>query len=87
MTTRTSSTTTGAHVFTGKTVEAILITVALYSFAGWIYIALNAIVHPDTLHLSLTHFTSWPHEDTFGALCFAISFASTLAVKVMRCRA
>jgi hypothetical protein len=35
----------------------------------------------------LTHLTSWPHEDTFGVLCFAISFASTLTIKVLRCRA
>jgi len=78
--------TTAAPVFTAKTVEAILVTVALYSFVGWIYIALNAVVHPESLHWPLTHFVSWPHEDTFGALCFALSFASTLTVKVMRCK-
>jgi cellobiose-specific phosphotransferase system component IIC len=87
MTTRTLSTPTGVPVFTARALEAILITIALYSLAGWIYIALNAIVHPDSLHLPLTHLTSWPHEDTFGVLCFAISFASTLATKVLRCRA
>jgi len=78
--------TTAAPVFTAKTVEAILVTVALYSFVGWIYIALNAVVHPESLHWPLTHFVSWPHEDTFGALCFALSFASALTVKVMRCK-
>ena len=79
--------TTAAPVFTAKTVEAILVTVALYSFVGWIYIALNAVVHPESLHWPLTHFVSWPHEDTFGSLCFALSFASTLTVKVRRCKA
>ncbi len=74
-------------MFTGRTLEAVLITVALYSFAGWLYIALNAIVHPESLHWPLTHLMSWPHEDTFGVLCFAISFASTLTIKVRRCRA
>ena len=74
-------------MFTARSFQAVLTTVAVYSLAGWIYIALNAIVHPETLHLPLTHFTSWPHEDTFGALCFAISFASGLTVKVLRCRA
>ena len=74
-------------MFTARSFQAVLTTVAVYSLAGWIYIALNAIVHPETLHLPLTHFTSWPHEDTFGALCFAISFASALTVKVLRCRA
>ncbi len=67
--------------------QAVFTTVALYSFAGWIYIALIALVHPDSLHWPLTHLSSWPHEDTFGALCFAVSFASSLTVKVLRCRA
>jgi hypothetical protein len=74
-------------VFTARTLQAVLTTVAVYSFAGWIYIALNALVHPDSLHWPLTHLTSWPHEDTFGVLCFATSFACTLAIKVFRCRA
>jgi hypothetical protein len=58
--------------------QAILLVVAIYAFAGWMYIALCALVHPATPHLPLTHFTTWPHEDTFGALCFATSFGSAL---------
>ena len=41
------------------------LTLALYGFAGWVYIALVALVHPRTLGLQLTHFTKVPHEDTF----------------------
>jgi hypothetical protein len=83
-----------AHVSTGDrrsgfrghlgTVEAIVQTIALYSFAGWAYIALNAVVHPVSLGWPLTHFASWPHEDTFGASCFAVSFVSTLTVRMLR---
>lgn len=42
------------------------LTLALYGFAGWAYIALVALVHPRTLGLQLTHFAKVPHEDTFG---------------------
>ena len=53
--------------------------VALYAFAGWVYITLVALVHPRTLVLQLTHVTNWPHEDTFGELCFVISFVCFVA--------
>jgi hypothetical protein len=48
-------------------------TLALYAFAAWVYIALVALVHPDTLVLQLTHLTKWPHEDTFGEVSFVVS--------------
>ena len=51
-------------------------TLALYGFAGWVYIALVALVHPRTLGLQLTHFASFPHEDTFGETCFVVSLVS-----------
>ena len=66
--------------------QVVLRTVAFYAFAGWVYVALNAVVHPDTLHLPLTHFASWPHEDTFGAACFATSFVSALLAQLLRRR-
>ena len=65
-------------------VDGILSTVALYAFAGWVYIALNAVVHPESLGRRLTHFAAWPREDTFGVVCFATSFASALALRILR---
>jgi hypothetical protein len=56
----------------------VLRVVAIYSFAGWAYIAANAVVHPESLAWPLTHFADWPHEDTFGAACFATSLLSSL---------
>lgn len=47
-----------------------------FGLFGWVYIAANASTHPETLSLPLTHFASWPREDTFGALCFAVSMIS-----------
>lgn len=69
---------------TGRALDAGLLTVAIYTFAGWTYIALNAVVHPVTLGLPLTHLAAWPHEDTFGVMCFAVSFACALAYAIRR---
>lgn len=59
-------------------------TLALYGFAGWVYIALVALVHPHTLVLQLTHFTKLPHEDTFGETCFVVSLVSFFIFSMLR---
>jgi hypothetical protein len=59
-------------------------TLALYGFAGWAYIALVALVHPQTLGLQLTHFARFPHEDTFGEISFAISVLSFFIYNLLR---
>jgi hypothetical protein len=59
-------------------------TLAVYGFAGWVYIALVALVHPRTLGLQLTHFTSFPHEDTFGETCFVVSLISFFCYNLLR---
>ncbi|SRR6266702_8754535 len=59
-------------------------TLAVYGFAGWVYIALVALVHPYTLRLQLTHFTKFPHEDTFGETCFGVSMVSFFIHSLLR---
>ena len=59
-------------------------TLALYGFAGWVYIALVALVHPRTLGWQLTHFATFPHEDTFGEICFAVSAVSFFVYSILR---
>lgn len=63
---------------------AASLTLAVYGFAGWVYIALVALVHPRTLGLQLTHFAKLPHEDTFGETCFVISVVSFFIYKLLR---
>ncbi|MFN2505181.1 MAG: hypothetical protein ABR540_13305 [Acidimicrobiales bacterium] len=63
---------------------AVLGTVAVYSFAGWAYIAANAVVHPESLAWPLTHLSSWPREDTFGVACFVTSFVAALGWAIAR---
>ena len=59
-----------------KILRALFLTFFLFSLLGWVYIALNAVFHPESLSWPLTHFASFPREDTFGALCFGVSFIS-----------
>jgi hypothetical protein len=56
----------------------------VFGFAGWVYIAENAVFHPNTLHLHLTHFANWPHEDTFGAICFAVAIISFFTYNLIK---
>jgi hypothetical protein len=69
-----------------RVVKAILGTITFYTFVGWVYIAVLAVAAPQTLRLQLTHFSPWPHEDTFGELCFATSFVTALTWQILRAR-
>ena len=60
------------------------LTLAVYGFAGWVYIAVVALVHPYTLGWQLTHIAKYPHEDTFGETCFVVSAVSFFAYKLLR---
>lgn len=64
--------------------KSLFLSLFVFGFAGWIYIAGNAIVHPKTLAWPLTHFLPFPREDTFGAICFAISFISFFFYNLIR---
>ena len=67
-----------------KFLKSLTLTGAVYGFAGWVYIVINSEVHPQTLGMQLTHFASWPHEDTFGEVCFAVSIICFFAYQLLR---
>lgn len=67
-----------------KVLLALTRTLALYGFAAWVYVALIALVHPNTLSLPLTHFVGWPREDTFGAFSFVVSSVSFFCYSLLR---
>ena len=54
----------------------VLRAVLVHALLGWVYIAMNALSHPWTLGLRLTHFSDWPHEGDFGAGCFIVMLVS-----------
>ena len=64
--------------------QATTFTLFVHSFAGWFYIAGNAVFHPQTLALPLTHFLSWPREDTFGIISFSVSIISLFVYMMIR---
>jgi hypothetical protein len=59
-----------------KIIKATTKTLFLFGFAGWVYIAFNAVFHMETLAMPLTHLLPYPREDTFGIICFVVSFVS-----------
>jgi hypothetical protein len=65
-------------------IRAFAFTCFFFGFAGWWYIAQNAVHHPETLRLPLTHLMPWPREDTFGIVCFAVSFVSLFVYMLTR---
>jgi hypothetical protein len=69
-----------------RVAAALLAAVALYGFLGWAYIAGNAISHPRTLYLQLTHLAKWPHEGDFGLACFAASAIAYFLLQLVRDR-
>ena len=64
--------------------RATTLTLFVHAFAGWFYIAENAVFHPETLPLPLTHMLSFPREDTFGIICFVISGISFFVWNILR---
>jgi hypothetical protein len=67
-----------------KTIERLLLSIAIYSALGGLYIIGTALVHPATLPIQLSHLTPWIREDTFGMLCWLTSFISFTAWNIIR---
>ncbi len=59
-----------------KFLQALTLTLFVFGFAGWAYIAMNAVFHPQSLSWPLTHLLPYPREDTFGIVCFGLSAIS-----------
>jgi hypothetical protein len=67
-----------------KVVRALSLTLFVFGLVGFIYIAGNAWFHPETLSMGLTHFASWPREDTSGMISFAVSLISFFIWNLVR---
>jgi hypothetical protein len=64
--------------------NGVFLALALYGFAGWLYVAGVALAQPQTLSWQLTHLASWPRTDTFGELSFVVSFVAFIAYRLTR---
>jgi uncharacterized membrane protein len=58
--------------------------VAIYAFAAWVYVALVALIQPNTLSWQLTHLAKWPRTDTFGEVSFVVSFVAFITYRLLR---
>jgi hypothetical protein len=67
-----------------RVVRAVLVTVGALATGGWLYIGGNALRHPQTLHLGLTHFARRPTEGQFGVGCLVLSVACLTAASLAR---
>ena len=67
-----------------KLIKALAFTLFLFGLCGWIYIAGNAWFHMETLARPLTHLLPYPREDTFGTICFGVSFVSFFVFNIIR---
>jgi hypothetical protein len=45
----------------------------LFGLLGWLYGVLVQLIHPDWLHLGLSHLIPWIRVDTFTIICFIVS--------------
>src|SRR5271157_4429707 len=59
-----------------RLIRSLSLTFFVFGFLGWAYIAANSLVHPETLDQPLSHLALWIREDTFGLICFIVSFIS-----------
>jgi hypothetical protein len=59
-----------------RLIRSLSLTLFVFGLIGWLYVAVNSWVHPETLTWGLTHLTPWIREDTFGIICFIVSFFS-----------
>jgi len=66
-----------------RIISALCFTIFIFGGAGWIYIANNAVHHPETLPLPLTHVAPFPREDIFGMICFALSFIALFVYRYL----
>jgi hypothetical protein len=59
-----------------KMLRSLSLTLFVFGLLGWVYIVLNAEIHPQTLVMPLTHLLPYPREDTFGIVSFLVSMIS-----------
>jgi hypothetical protein len=72
----------GSSSVVRRIVNVVALGVAVYGFAAWVYVAVVALVEPNTLSVQLTHLASWPRTDTFGETSFVASFVAFLVYKL-----
>jgi hypothetical protein len=64
--------------------RSLTLTGFVFGVLGFCYIAGNAWFHPESLSWPLTHFLTFPREDTFGACCFGVAMICFFVYNIIR---
>jgi hypothetical protein len=57
-------------------IRSLAFSLFIFGLLGWFYIVVTSWIFPASLPLPLSHLTLWIREDTFGIVCFIVSFLS-----------
>ena len=68
-------------------VQAAAETAAFLGTGVVIYLSLNAVTHPFTLRLQLTHLWPWPSEGTVRVIALAVCLAAVAVTRYLRATA
>ncbi|MGH3246427.1 MAG: hypothetical protein ACRDOI_09475 [Trebonia sp.] len=68
-------------------VQAVAETAAVLGTGLVAYLSLNAVTHPVTLGIQLTHLLPWPSEGTVRVIALAVCLASVATSRYLRTRA
>jgi hypothetical protein len=69
------------------TVQAVAETAAVLCTGVVAYLSLNAVTHPDTLRLQLTHLWPWPSEGTVRVIALGICLVAVAVRRYLRAMA
>src|SRR6202044_1935170 len=68
-------------------VQAVAETAAVLATALVVYLSVNAVTHPVTLRLQLTHLWPWPSEGTVRVIALAICLVAVASSRYLRATA
>lgn len=68
-------------------VQAVAESAVFLSTGVVIYLSLNAVTHPFTLRLQLTHLWPWPSEGTVRVIALAVCLAAVAVTRYLRATA
>jgi hypothetical protein len=68
-------------------VQAVAESAVFLSTGVVIYLSLNAVTHPFTLRLQLTHLLPWPSEGTVRVIALAVCLAAVAVTRYLRATA
>jgi hypothetical protein len=68
----------------GPVIEAIARTIALFATLVVCYLSVNAVTHPATLLIHVTHLLPWPSEGTLRVLALFLCLCSVATLRFLR---